>query len=349
MRIAAQAKAGYYPTPPEVVALLRQLVRFPDTSFAALDPCCGTGAALADLVDGTAGVSYGVEIDEHRAGEARQRLQRVIAAPFETCRIAANSFSLLWLNPPYDQVTADEEQTLLRMEYAFLASASRLLIAGGLLVYIIPQHLLRRREVADFLAYRFDHLRVGAFPAAVNQYQQVVVLGQRLRTGVRRADLRDWLRDLASQDAGHQALPELPLLAGMDVVEDPIPVPPSPFEVRPFLSNRPSPSDLYQEAAASELWRGVRRTTEVPPVGIVRDRPPMTLRAGHLPLLVAGGAFNGVVGEGEEQHLAKGTVRYETVTSEEELEDGRMEYRETRIPRVSVAILTGNGEIRRLV
>lgn len=351
MRLAAQAKAGYYPTPPDVVDLVRCLVRFPEGPFAALDPCCGAGEALAAFLNGTEGVGYGIELGRERAGAARERLPRVIAGAFEYCRVSPGSFSVLWLNPPYDHLAeSDPERRLFRQEYTFLTASTRLLVSGGLLVYVIPQHLLGHRDVSEYLAARYTGLQVGAFPAAVNLFRQVVVLGRRQNVSpAGRGAVREWLRGLAGEEPGTPALPELPCVAAVAGRAEPLVVPQTPAVVRNFISLQPSPEDLYADSVRSELWQEVRRRTEVQPAGIVRDRPPMTLRAGHLPLLVAGGAFNGVVGEGDEQHLAKGTVRYEVITSEEELGDGKVEYRETRVPRVSVAVLTGGGHLLRLL
>ena len=56
MRLAAQAKGGFYPTPPRVLDLLATLLRPPARlparyhgAVRLLDPCCGAGAALAQL------------------------------------------------------------------------------------------------------------------------------------------------------------------------------------------------------------------------------------------------------------------------------------------------------------
>ena len=55
MRLAAQAKGGFYPTPPRVVDLVAKLLygarahaRSADT-LRVLDPCCGAGDALAQF------------------------------------------------------------------------------------------------------------------------------------------------------------------------------------------------------------------------------------------------------------------------------------------------------------
>ena len=57
MRLAAQAKGGYYPTPLRVVDLLAELIDTPPAygrpgqTLRVLDPCCGGGDALAQLAD----------------------------------------------------------------------------------------------------------------------------------------------------------------------------------------------------------------------------------------------------------------------------------------------------------
>ena len=56
MRLAAQAKGGFYPTPERVVDLLAGLIHTPTgyyhrdrETLRILDPCCGAGEALAQL------------------------------------------------------------------------------------------------------------------------------------------------------------------------------------------------------------------------------------------------------------------------------------------------------------
>jgi len=47
MRLAAQAKMGYYPTPPLVVSLISGiLIRSSPGKIRILDPCAGEGHAL---------------------------------------------------------------------------------------------------------------------------------------------------------------------------------------------------------------------------------------------------------------------------------------------------------------
>ena len=56
MRLAAQAKGGFYPTPEKVVDFIATLIRAPAGYYyrnreviRILDPCCGAGEAVAQL------------------------------------------------------------------------------------------------------------------------------------------------------------------------------------------------------------------------------------------------------------------------------------------------------------
>lgn len=50
MRLAAQAKMGYYPTPPSVISLISEmLVINGKGNIRILDPCAGEGTALNQI------------------------------------------------------------------------------------------------------------------------------------------------------------------------------------------------------------------------------------------------------------------------------------------------------------
>src|SRR5690348_11565743 len=125
-RLASQAVAGFFPTPPRVVAALSKLVVPANKShkrvIRVLDPCAGTGEPLAVLAHMLGAESYGIEINEERAEQCRTRLDHVLATSAFTVRLANGAFSLCLLNPPYD---SDDEKR--RLEHAFLTSLSRAL------------------------------------------------------------------------------------------------------------------------------------------------------------------------------------------------------------------------------
>ena len=115
MRLAAQAKGGFYPTPDRVVDMIADLIGTPSgyyyhnqETLRVLDPCCGVGDAVDRLAKRLHGASaipvetYGVELHSDRAENAARRLHRILAADLFRTSIANGAFSILYLNPPYD-------------------------------------------------------------------------------------------------------------------------------------------------------------------------------------------------------------------------------------------------------
>ena len=102
MRIAARLKLGYYPLPVEQGPMLRARLAFPNAPTSALDPCCGTGAALHALTGGSNSTLYGVELDANRAESAKGSGIQTIQGNVFDVRARVERFSFLYLNPPYD-------------------------------------------------------------------------------------------------------------------------------------------------------------------------------------------------------------------------------------------------------
>jgi tRNA1(Val) A37 N6-methylase TrmN6 len=61
----------------------------------------------------------------------------VLNTAFENTLLTDETFSLVFLNPPYDGETSTGRGE--RMEFTFLNDSTKLLRRGGMLVYIIPE------------------------------------------------------------------------------------------------------------------------------------------------------------------------------------------------------------------
>ncbi len=335
MRIQGRIKMGHYPTPPRVVELIRNYLVFPPGQFSSLDPCCGEGDALAGLVAETNAITYGVELDHSRAEESKSHLCHVLRCGIEETRIQHRSCSLLLLNPPYDELTLEEEADTKteRQERAFLRMTVPYLIAGGVLVYIIPQKRLDK-PIARLLASRFEHIHVFRFPdPEYGDFRQVVMLG------LKKAD-----NTLDEQEDSLQNLPKMELSPLSDKAEMVYPVPASgPLTL--FRSILVDPEDLKKHIAQSPLWKRFAALTTRSELRM--PRPPLPLHSGHLGLLLAAGKLDGIMGTGDDRHLVKGSVRKIT-TVLQEIKGEVLEERELDRYVVSIKILDQHGEIREL-
>lgn len=298
MRPAARIKCGFYPTPLDVVKLLKSWLSLPEQKASILDPCAGEGIALAQLADGQNATTYGVEIDEHRAKQAEERLEHVLHSPIEETRITNGVFSLLFLNPPYDDEIAEAAtgKRTERKERVFLRETVRYLQPGGALIYIIPQNRLDQ-HIIGILAYRFEQIRVYRFPGEMfDAFKQVVVVARK-----KRLPEAEPITQRALTTTAKTKLPELRRAT------QPLYVLPPGKPVNLFKSTRIDLGQLEHEANRSVLWERLYDLHQTRNTSL--QRPPIPLHKGHLALLLASGSCDGLVGEGEEKHLVKGHIR----------------------------------------
>ncbi|MCY3883197.1 MAG: DUF6094 domain-containing protein [Chloroflexi bacterium] len=339
MRLQAQAKGGYYPTPPRVVEMIASLaqartVTRGEHTLRILDPCCGAGDALAQLAsaierpDGALVETYGVELHAGRAKEAEERLDHALGTDLFQTAIANGAFGLLYLNPPYDADAGDDRRT----EQAFLRHCTRYLAVGGLLVFVVP--LRRLAESERYLASHYTRLRVWNFPEPEREaFGQVVV------TGTRKADVQyDQYAAVQVRQALEGDLEELrrhrypvynaPATADGEVL---------------FATRTVDPVAAAEESRRSGLWVSATVTDALWPAEDQRTRPLMPLRRGHLAMLVAAGFLDNLQLEADGVRiLVKGRTNKEMVLVETTPE--KETYRE-RLRTTVVALDLDSGEV----
>ena len=308
MRIAGWTKFGYYPTPERLTPLIAATLDYApytvkDDVFSAriMDPCCGDGAAVAafaDLVQDriSAGLSdpefevrtYGVEIEDERARAARKLLTQVWHSDVDAMRFVPDSYDYLWLNPPYDWADqADTENT--RLESRFLHQATVGLKTSGILIYIIPGHVLRWD--ADFLARHYDQIAVRRFPEPeFTDYGQVVVTA--VKSPVRHTtpiNQKRYLERAAQSISSAKPLQNNRITARIVGVAA---SPAGPPARRLLFSDREVRATLQAEGA----WNAKEvRAQLTPQLDQTRMRPIEKLRDGHAAMVAANSMIDNVM------------------------------------------------------
>ena len=319
MRLAAQAKGGFYPTPERVIDLLAELIHTPSGHYnrgretlRILDPCCGAGEALAQLAERMVAPNaipietYGVELHRDRAEEAERRLSRALASDLFATSIANGAFGLLLLNPPYDFDSEDK-----RTEHAFLTHCTRYLAENGLLVFIVPRQ--RLAVSARYLSTHYGRMRCWAFPDPEREvFDQVALFGYRKADPVPDAHAEGMVMEWSIGQ------PE-PLRSRRD--------PYSYGEYTPattpsgdvlFTTRTVDPVAAAAEARRSGLWTSTAITDTLWPANDNRTRPLMPLRRGHMAMLVAAGFLNNLVLEADDRRiLVKGRTSKDMVLVED--------------------------------
>ncbi len=325
-RLMNNVKMGYYPTDIEHVKMMKNALKFPETSINIFDPCCGCGLALEALALGINSVTYGTEIDEARGKEAEMRLSRVAFGSFFHSRISLDAFHVLFLNPPYLNVIG-EGGVKARSEKRFLVESIHHLMPGGVIMYIVPYYRLTY-DICRVLCDNFKDISVYRFlDREFSKFKQIVVFGikKKKEDGSEQAEI-------LSQYA---MLPErIPMIdtLGTEIYS----VPETEKAVEVFKGANFNLGELRRQLAKS---KSINMFFEKSKIDAEEKHPLLPLSPGQVGLIGGSGLINGYV-DCDTPHVIKGRVIKEVKRRENE-EEGTLT--ETRVNRMLFNILTPEG------
>ncbi|MBR5704549.1 MAG: class I SAM-dependent methyltransferase [Deltaproteobacteria bacterium] len=294
-------KNGYFPTNEETLARLQTAIAPADDGKAMrlLDPCCGEGAALADLAHGLAFntadqpqiETLGIEFDRERAWHAKGILTRCIHADIHDVVVKPRSCGLLFLNPPYGFGVKDTEnlrrdEKAERLERTFLKKAVPWLQPGGILVYIVPFYALDE-EIRIYLASHFTRLTFWMAPE--QRFQQCVILGVKGKVTHPRKEVLDMLKDAQEGKFKEQVLPEV-------WQEEPYEVPSvreSEFNFHAVRMDGEQLADELKRHHCNLLWNTFDTTFSQ--ARAAHRRPLRDMTQWHLALALAAGQVTGCI------------------------------------------------------
>jgi len=332
-RLESNKKMGYYPTPPKTLKHICEWIRFQyssnkERSYNVLDPCAGTGEALAELIYKNIHTlinAYGIELDMDRAVEAQKRFIAVQGSLYNARVNPLCCMGLLYLNPPYD--TLDGERT----EMMFLKHAIKWLDTNGVLVFIVPEQILDKRN-REWIGQHFYNITICRIcKEEFDRFRQVVLMGYKNFKRLERGEI------IPGPPYGYiDAFPsfspkmyEVPTTCGPKVFQGTMAV-----TEEDVVKYRP----MAISAIAKELGK-VLTVTKMEPV-----LPP---RKGHLVSLITGGMVDSLIPartQYENDLVVKGySERIETTTIDEDA--GKEITRETFATGIRVIEITTEGGI----
>jgi 16S rRNA G1207 methylase RsmC len=182
MRLAAQVRGGFYPAHEKAIAHAASFLRAPvGDQFAILDPCAGQGAVIRQLGEllGCAPTQiFAIELDDSRADAMHQALPEAhVLAPadFSGCRASPNSFSFIWLNPPFDDSYGGH-----RVEERFLWRATDWLMPSGVMALVCPENVVDQySNIRRFFTAHYQQCTIVPFQEAHRPFREVIVFGHK--------------------------------------------------------------------------------------------------------------------------------------------------------------------------
>lgn len=340
MRLAGRARLGFYPLPLAEAERIRRFLAFPDMPCCALDPSVGDGRAFCELTSGNRVLGYGVELDAGRAEESRNKGIEVIHGNCFDVQCPTESFSLIYLNPPYDFEVGEQRSE--RMERLFLEHVYRWLKRGGVLVMAIPGRSLH--DCSQILAHQFRDVRVHRLtePESV-KYKQVIVMGIR-RSRAERDRLQD--AEITRAETRFESL-----------AADPEKLSPLPAEPHDLYAVPPGETArmVYRGLPLDEIEDLLPRSSAyrqasavlIAPPSDVSGHPLTPLHGGHVGLLCTAGMLNGIFGGGDTRHIAH-WQSVKLMDKSEEEEDGKTVIREKERFSNELTLVFCTGQITTL-
>jgi hypothetical protein len=240
------------------------------------------------------------------------------------CRATWNSFSLVWVNPPFDESYGGH-----RVEQRFLQRATDWLMPGGVMALVCPEDVVgegsdTRRHFSTY----FEDCMIVPFPAQYRPFSEVVVFGhKRARPTLDEKGSASW----QSVQAPERFVYHIPPGNGPKV----------------FEKTEPTEPELQRMLAESPLRSHLKA-----PVATAVPSPPLALAIGHVALLLASGHLDGVVQpDGKQPHVVRGTSRkreYVADVSETDESDGGTKTTTTIKECIELMVRTVDltGEIR---
>lgn len=308
-------KGGFFPVPPEVVEFMRGfLVMQPGNGIhTILDPCCGKGAALnqwAHLLGIAPEHVFAMELDSQRGAEAQALMPKatiVTPADFIGSQISFGSFSVAWVNPPYD----DELGGGKREECSFLTRVTDTIVRGGILMLALPQPVLERNyDIQNHLMCNYEDMLLVNYPDGHRQYRETVVFAKRRKKWAS-AEGKGWRS--AGVTRQYYGVP--------DDKAPKLEVPTVPMGPKAFRKATYCEWELLAAMQASKL-----KKVFAPPAPKPTPRPGLQLGAGQRALVLAGGFLNRVLEKDDGPILIKASPFKEAFVkdqTEEEVYDER--------------------------
>ncbi len=331
-RLMSQVKMGYYPTPEEVLIDIASKFELKNgLGCSILDPCCGEGDALKILKENIDGGylirTYGIELDRNRYLKAKKNVDHIMNADaLNEVMIEEDKFSLLFLNPPYDDGELDENDKRERLEIAFLKTYTDKLYStsfqdGAYLVYIIPFYSLR--FAVSYLEAHYISIYVEPFPEDLyKEFKQVVVYAKRESLYYDIDKVNEKIEKLKATDPNDYE-------AVKSVLEEVYP--PTIYErlgrkrelagtndIKLFKKVSLKADDMYEIAKSTNLVDKVIRKYEKKDIK-TKITPLTNLRKGHLAMLIAAGYLNGDIEKDGKKYTIKGVINRREISDSEEV------------------------------
>jgi flagellar biosynthesis regulator FlbT len=267
--------------------------------------------------------------------------------------IQNDAVSLLYLNPPYDfTMKGMDDESADRKEWTELYRNTRYLKEKGLMIYVIPSYRFADKRIARFLATHFYNIAMMRFSEEdYDDFRQCIFIGNK-KSGKHKEFNQKLFDFLTNMESDEFVLSKVTSIDKFVAAAKKWNVPSGIEELKTFYTKLANKSDYSEGIRNSKGFQAFMTRSKPRQLEIGGD-PILPLNVGQLALLLASGAVNGEIGDGENYHLVQGLELVKKIpTQEQKTHDNGNVTTVTKIRtkrEVSVKIINPNGKILKLV
>lgn len=324
------AKNGYYPTDDATTkAIISYFTRTNNKEIRVFDPCIGEARAASNIAFSISNTVklYGVEYNYERANIAQKYCEVLLRSDLFDTVIAPQSFGLLFLNPPYGNLTSEHngaitnyQKNYKRLEKIFYRFVVPTLQYNGILILII-QFTQLDEILSNWIVNQFTDINV--FTTCDKKYKQIVIFGRK----VKQNDIS--LNDKNKVKAFFKTIFEgIFIPQEISVTDKPIyEIPGSFSEIKSFYQLSFTDDEFVQEIKKiGGLWKDF----DIFFKGIYQNKrqPLCQMSDWHLSLALAAGEINGIIESDDtgKTYIIKGDTYKTKVKKVEKVYDDEENY-----------------------
>ncbi|PGT83320.1 hypothetical protein COD11_13055 [Bacillus sp. AFS040349] len=208
-----------------------------------------------------------------------------------------------------------EDESADRKEYIELTRNVRYLKERGLMIYIIPSYRYADKKIARFLATHFNNIGVIKFSDEdYDDFKQTIFIGNKKGGKFKEFNkkLYDFLLEMDNEEFVKTKVTPINQMVGKHKWTVPV----GALELKTFYSKLESKSNFYEGILQSKGFSAFKERSK-PKQLVIGGNPCLPINQGQTSLLLASGAVNGEIGEGDHYHLVQGLEVVSKVTEEE--------------------------------
>lgn len=345
-----EAKMGAYYTDLQHCRYISRFLQFPEEDeVCCLEPSIGDGKAVLAVTGktpetGTNLKIYGIEINEDTYQVVRntEGIDQCMKADFlNDTIISHNSFSFVFMNPPYG---ASEQGT--RYELEFLRKVIPYTTKNAVMVFVLPQYTGMDEDMLNEWCSNFETSFVYRFQDhEYEKYKQIVLMGRKKQDRERSREEEKRLKSIISLGMEMPVIPENYQGERLVVVKS------AERGIEEFMTRLFHADEAMEVLERSPLQRVLKDAISAPPYLIDNlSRPPIMPSEGQMYLLAVSGAGQGLVGNEEngDLHLQRGVSRIAKRSEYVQDENGYMKEVEISYPQISYNLIETSGLIQTL-